>query len=487
MPEIVALSEARRKQLEDIRWALDTLRKRTEVAARYRGYYDGDGQPSMMDEERRREVFGHLFHAFRLNLCTPVVDALADRLQISGFSEERAGVGESAGDQAGEESANTPGSAPAESSARSGDREDPADVVWRRNRMHAQAGRVHQESIACGDSYVIVWPDGDGRATLYVQSAHDACVRYSKDLPGEIIMAAKRWTLPDGSRRLNLYYRDRLEKYMAPGNESKDEPKADSYQMHADEAEVWPLPNEWDRVPVFHFANNAPLGDFGASELREAVSVQDMVNKSVLDVLVGSEFQAFRQRYAIGLEVPIDPVTGAPKKDALRAGAERLLLFAGEDVKVGEFGAMDLTQVIELWRQGAVAMAQVTGTPVHHFVMATGLVSGESQKTAEGRLDTKVKDRTRDFGEAWARVMALAVLIDTGRDISYGTNWADTKPRNEKEAWEVAEIKKSLGVSERQLLSELGYTPEQIEGFARDAPLSAPEDPATAALRALMP
>lgn len=482
IPDIVIISQERQQQLDDIRWALETLQARTEVSSLYRGYYDGDGQPSMMDEERRREVFGNLFRRFRLNLCTPVVDALVDRLQISGFSEEMEGVGESAGDEANDVS-----EVVSEGENIADGEDDPAAVVWRRNQMDLQSGRVHQESIACGDSYVIVWPDTNSKATLYVQNAHDACVRYSKDSPGKIVMAAKRWSLPDGTRRLNLYYRDRLEKYAAPSNESKDEPKAESYQIHTDDGEVWPLPNEWETVPVFHFPNNAPLGGFGVSELREATSVQDMVNKSVLDVLVGSEFQAFRQRYAIGLELPIDPTTGEPRKDGVKAGAERLLLLSGEDVRVGEFGAMDLTQVIELWRQGAVAMAQVTGTPVHHFVMATGLVSGESQKTAEGRLDTKVKDRTRDFGETWARVMSLAVRMETGQDISYGTNWADTKPRNEKEAWEVAEIKKTLGVSERQLLSENGYTPQQIEQFARDAPLTSGEDPATAAIRALMP
>src|SRR5205085_5557231 len=66
------------------------------------------------------------------------------------------------------------------------------------------------------------------------------------------------------------------------------------------------IPNPFGVVPVFHFANNADLGQPGRSELEAAIPVQDGLNKSVLDMLVAMEFSAYRQRWAAGIEIEYD-------------------------------------------------------------------------------------------------------------------------------------------------------------------------------------
>ena len=55
-------------------------------------------------------------------------------------------------------------------------------------------------------------------------------------------------------------------------------------------------------VPVVPFPNLGE-GSFGMSELRDVVPLQDALNKTLLDMLVGSESQALPQRYALGLEI----------------------------------------------------------------------------------------------------------------------------------------------------------------------------------------
>jgi hypothetical protein len=72
-------------------------------------------------------------------------------------------------------------------------------------------------------------------------------------------------------------------------------------------------------------------------------------------------------------------------------------------------------------------------------------------------------------------VMALAVAIESNvpyESVELDVNWKDTKPRNEKESWEIAQIKSALGVSREQILREQGYTDEQIEQFQTDAAAS---------------
>ncbi len=56
------------------------------------------------------------------------------------------------------------------------------------------------------------------------------------------------------------------------------------------------LPNPYGVVLVFHFANNAIIGQPGRSELEAAIPVQDGLNKSVLDISLAMEFTRHRQR-----------------------------------------------------------------------------------------------------------------------------------------------------------------------------------------------
>lgn len=417
---------------KDVEWALKALAAKAVLPNRYRAYYKGD-QAQMIDPQRLRNIFGGLFEDFHLNLCSTVVDALVDRLEVSGFS------GDSALD------------------------------LWKRNGMRRLQGEVHQEAVAAGDAYVIVWPNEGQEAVWYPQDAHEVAVEYDKEQRGRITKAAKAWT--DGDRlRLNLYYPDRLEKYQAKKPKAGEQVKAGSVEYFVAEGRPdHKEANEWDEVPVFHFANNARIGRPGVSELKDAVPVQDFLNYVAFSLLVGVEFQAVRQRWATGLEVDVDPVTGEPKSNPFRAGAERLWILPG-DVKLGELQAADLDQLARVKQEADRTMAQVTRTPAHYFSPTTNLVSGESQKTAEQQLDSKVADRQAAFGDSWAAAMRFALKVE-GKAVpeALDCNWANLKPRDQKAEWEIAGLKKDLGVSKQQILREQGYSEEQIEQFARDS------------------
>src|SRR5215204_5740598 len=129
------------EQKEEIRWATTLIRDRRPLSEKYRNYYAG-AQQLMIGRDRLEKVFRGLFAQFRLNLCTSVVDALSDRLQVESFS-------------AGEEK----------------DEASEAMEVWKHNRMRRRAGHIHLEAISAGDSYAIVWPDATDRAVIYPQKA----------------------------------------------------------------------------------------------------------------------------------------------------------------------------------------------------------------------------------------------------------------------------------------------------------------------------
>ena len=465
---------------QDVTWALREVNSRAGLVRFYGSYYAG-AHRLMISRPRLRTIFGQLFNDFRLNLCSAVVDALADRLQVASFSGPESG---------------------------SSDDAELAGQLWRANAMRRQQAEVHRTAIACGDAYVIVWTDPAGNPRLYPQKSYEIAVEYDPADPSRRARAAKVWpTLdpnsPDPTRpnrlwRLNVYRPDRIEKWAAVGStvpetETAAErvgsiPGASHFKPYAEEDGVWPLLNPYGVVPVFHFGNNAnALGSFGVPELRDAVPVQDWINYSVFSMLVGQEYQGFPQRYAVGVEVPINEATGQPV-NPFTAGPERLWIadpsvvddYEGDTdaarVQVGQFPAANLEQLLSVKREAALSLAQATATPPNFFMLPSGMVSGESQKTSEQRLDSKVGDRQANFGDVWASAMALAVRMQTQRDVEgsgfleegLDTNWKDLKPRNQEEVWKIANEKVKAGVSNAQVLREQGYTEAQIEQFAAE-------------------
>lgn len=450
------------EQAENIKWALDAFAE-TPVgsdlsrAAIYQlcdDYYHGKHRLTFATE-KFKNTFGALFEAMCENLCKPVVDVIADRLQIEGFAP-----------------ANTKANATAVSPVTAKTQE-----IWRMNRMDMRAGQILKDALRMGDSYVIVWPDSENNEapTIYPNRAGSVVVAYHSDKIGYITQAAKVWNVViDGTKRirLNLYFTDRIEKYITIGMSDTLPLNALSFTPWEVDSEAWPLPNPYDKVPVFHFANNAAVGALGRSELDDLIPLNDALNKSLADMLVAMEFVAFPQRYATGLQVDVDETTGqaiAPFK----AGVDRLWTVENDTTKFGEFAQANLTGFIDVQNSLRAAISRVSGLPLHYFMLDKGgWPSGEALKTASERLTSKVLDRQVAFGNVFEDMMRFCLQIQGQSDVELTTLWKDTAPRlGDTETWQAALLQEQAGVSTDLVLMERGYTQEQIEEMkaARDA------------------
>lgn len=408
-----------------------------EVRARYtrtEQYYDGVHDLAFATD-KFKNTFGKIFRAFSLNLCPAVVDAVKDNLVITGFRAETG--------------ADTI--------------PDEAWQIWQRNRMGKRSGEVHKEAVKNGDAYAIVWPDERGRATIYPQRAGMCTVEYDDEMPGRILWAAKYWRRPDNRYRVNLMFADRVEKYISKpvpetSRELKQNPETVGYEPYRDDRGGDVFRNPYGRVPVFHFANNADIGQLGRSELKDVLPVQDALNKSVLDMLVAMEFAAFRQRWISGIEIEYDD-KGEPIAP-FKSGADRLWLTESAETKFGDFEAADLKQFLEVKDNFRIDFASVSGTPLYYF-MQTGAnfpQSGESYRRAETRFVNKIRDRQESFGNVWEDVMSFALAIDNkGRDVRLFAEWQEAGRLSELEELENLLRKQDLGVTTEQLLTEAGY------------------------------
>lgn len=417
----------------EIEKALTNLRANSSRYDKPVRYYNGDHDLAFATE-KFENTFGTLFREFALNLCPVICDAVRDKLRVTGFSVE----------------ASTHNSAYSINSA--------TRQIWFRNRMASRVGEVHKEALKCGDAYMFVWPNASGEAILYPHSASGVTVVNDDGSPGSIAWAAKAWTNADKRMRMNLFYPDRIERYIS---KIKTDTLPDPSEMipfsdEAGDAANSVIANPFGIVPVFHFANNADLGKPGRSELEAAMPVQDGLNKSVLDMLVAMEYSAFRQRWAAGIEVEYDEQgkTIAP----FQSGIDHLWIAGNPSAKFGDFETAQLEQFLKVKDSFRIDMASVTGTPLHYFLQNNaGLPSGEALKKSETRFIAKVRDRQESFGQVWADVMAFALKVEHGSDAKLITEWEDPSPLSEREFLENILLKRQIGLPVDKALIEAGY------------------------------
>lgn len=426
---------------ETIEVAIEQFRNQAGRYRRSSRYYAGEHSLSFATE-KFANTFGDLFREFALNLCPAVCDAIKDKLKITGFGVR--------------------------SEERDRSRTLSADVneIWRANRMAIRAGEVHKEALKNGDAYVIVWPAADGAVQIFPNSAETCTVGYDEEMPGRVKWAAKYWRTRDKRTRLNLFFPDRIEKFISKDAQDGFLPNAESFTPTVESArsiasknaeerdESRTLNNPFGVVPVFHFANNADIGSFGVSELEPAIPVQDGLNKAVLDMLVAMEVCAYRQRWAAGIEIQYDKDGNAAAP--FKAGIDHLWLAEDPDAKFGDFAAADLEQFLKVKDGFRIDIASVTGTPLYYLMpQVRGFPSGESLRKAETRFVAKVRDRQEQFGTVWEDVMTFALRIAGHANAAVTTEWEPASPLTEREMLENLKLRRELGLDAEEGLNKI--------------------------------
>lgn len=413
----------------------------------YYDFYDGV-QALPIDSSEFKSRFGTFFSSFRDNLARPIIESAESRVRFNEFGDGQ-GLG--------------------------------ADAlrVWRRSKMKSEAKRVHTEAMVKGDAYVIVLPREDGKAGIYPQISGSMAVLWDDIDPRKKKAAVKWWaeemlppqgsTVPQSYIRVNIYFPDRIERYVSRQQSGTLIDSWDKYRLYEDEGASITR-HKAGQVPVFQFSANYDLTrQRGRSDLADAVPLIDAINKTVLDMMTASEFTAAPQRWATGVEIPLDPKTGEPVQ-SYTAGADKLWTAPAENARFGQFAAGDLKAYKDAVGVLVDHLAFITRTPVYALMRETNYPAGEALKSAEGPLRTRVGDHQADFGEVWAEVLACALNIDkikVDEDdlIELMPRWLPVNaPFATREFLEELKVKaETLGVPEEMLWREAGYTADEIE------------------------
>jgi hypothetical protein len=184
------------------------------------------------------------------------------------------------------------------------------------------------------------------------------------------------------------------------------------------------------RVPIIHFANRYEnYSEEGESEIRAAIPLQDVYNRTLHSMVMASEFAAFRMPWSIGFEIDatgIMPgaVINLTLKDAngniINEPTAEMLEFL-KAARVGMFEATDIGQYINQLDKIVREISQVTQTPLYGVTTDNGALSGEALKQLEIGLIGKVyrfqqqnTDAIKELVELTAEVQNAFRIPDMG-------------------------------------------------------------------------
>lgn len=415
--------------------ALGALARRQTKYRLYRRYYDGNHN-LVVPNIKLDSAFGKMLRDLRDNLCEVVVDSMVNRLVIDGWT------------------------APDEY-------RDAIAAIEKRSSFARVQGEMATEFAITGDGYVLVWPGRDGKVREHAQRADQCIVIYDVEDPTLRILAVKTW-VERRHVRVNAYWPGRTERYVAVKAGTKMPRKASDLRLLDEDGIV---DNPWGEVPLFHAANNAPVGSPGRSELSNVIPLQDMLNKSIADLMVAGEAQALPVRALIGAGEIKDPRTGQTVEPELSPGS---ILKLPKDAKLDQFDAADLAGFLAEQESFRREIGTVSGTPLYMLNLLDGaLPSGESLKTADRPLTDKVGDRQLCLTDAWRGARRLAVRMELGmrdyEDLDIDPVWRPAETQSEASRLANAETKLRVGYPRRQVLEDLGHSPETAVNLIAEA------------------
>jgi hypothetical protein len=433
---------------EDITWAVNAFSSGNDAYIKTKAYYHGS-QDLAFATPKFQSAFGSLFRTLAYNRCRSVVDAQANRQRVTGFQVNGVDLAGLAIIPTGNQSPTDSGVSQAEGDSQSAnDFGKQAMTLWRLGGMDRREGEIYVEQGITGDAYGVVWfdaapPLGTGLPRIWPNKAEVMRVKYDDD--GRVVLAAKSWLItaagPDqNKRRLTFYTPQEIIRLVTQQKAEAELPKEQAqYTLYREinflgQTVQNPIAHGLGRVPVVHYPNNAPMvGDFGISELQDVMPLQDALNKAIADMLVAMEYNAFPQRWAIGIDAPEKDETGKARLP-WRAGPGEVWYSTKEAARFGNFDAAPLDQFLKVQDQFDLDIARVSSTPVHWLLMSGSFPSGESLKTAESPFTAKIRDRQRSNGAGHAEALAMQFqLMGITDPLLIDTEWESAEPRSQLE------------------------------------------------------
>jgi hypothetical protein len=327
--------------------------------------------------------------------------------------------------------------------------------MWQASDFDAGSEQAITDALIYGRGFISVdEPGEDGQPRFYAEDPRQVYVAYSGDGRRRRVAALKVFTDDWTGRRLaTLYLPDyivRFEDTTLPGLDDRADPAWDLRTFTGQESVT---PNAFGEVPIFELQNK-PLGRV-RSEVANLEVPQYRLNKLAFRTDVVAEYGAFRQKWAIGVEVPRDEdgVATAPWD----VSAASILVAEQGEARFGDFNATDLSGYLAQGREIAAHMARISRVPVTYFLTDVANLSAEALALLVSGLVKKCQRRVKGYEPAFEGAMRLAfkALGDPrAQAVTASTKWAKMETQSLAQAADAATKLVPAGVIAPQTAQE---------------------------------
>lgn len=354
---------------------------------------------------------------------------------------------------------------------------------WQANKLDADQGLVHRAAVMLGRSYVCVGedPDNPGRPLVTPEDPRQVIHEASPTNKRKLLAALKTWYDDiDNVQRAQVYLPDRVYNYITRPGVSQDTqaerlwaPASWQLDVTPDNPEGWGT-NPLGEVPFTVFVNRPDMSRRGMGEFEDVVNDLQRINTQVLDRLVVSAMQAYRQRWAKGVDVTDE--NGNPQSP-WDPGADMLWTTENADAVFGEFQPTDITPMLKAVESDVQYLAAVTRTPPHYLLAGIVNVGSDTLGAAETGLVSKIGEREVEYGEDWENVnrqvgKLMGNLVPDDSEVV----WKDPQFRTLSEMADAALKLRQAGVPWRPAMEFLGKSPQELDRWealrAQDALLA---------------
>lgn len=356
------------------------------------------------------------------------------------------------------------------------DQDTPADedanAIWQYNNMDLNSEIAHMTAATFSRSYIMVSPPKPGQKYPLITVEDPRCTIVEHD-PADmnLIRAGLKMWNDDvlGYAIAVVYLPDSIHYFRGSANSTFKNIDFDILKFRVLTPGSWEYmgaeDNPLGEVPIVPMNWRPGLHGTSASEAEEGFYIQDRINAEILNRMIISRAQAYKQRWAKGITLPVDDQGHV--KPPFDPGADILWAVEDEEAQFGEFKEADITQILKAVRDDVGDLAAITKTPPHYLLGEIVNASGDALKAAETGLVSKTKARMKTAGWSWEKVIKLAFgwLGDTTKqnEVLAETIWADPESRSRAELADAILKETQMGLPPEMAFERLGLSPAQIQ------------------------
>lgn len=338
--------------------------------------------------------------------------------------------------------------------------------LWNDNDLDELSQQAHLESLALGRSYVILGSNEDDPQTPLITVEHPLEAYASRDPRTRKVKGGiKLWRDDDKRDWVTLYIPGSNRFYVKEGGKwTEDDGLRDDHGI--DEPLIVPFVNR-PRM----------LRQAGVPEFFDVMTIADAANKMATDMMISAEFHAMPRRWVFGMsEEDFQDENGNALTTWQQIAGRLWATEKGpKEVEAGQFPEADLSNFHNSLKLLAQLAAMQMALPPHYLAFTgDNPASADAIRSSEAQLVKRCERKQTVLGNAWARVMRLALLVKGETDLAaqarrLRTDWRDpATPTQAQKSDAVQKLSGGVPLLPREgAWDELGYGPERKDVLKR--------------------